>query len=429
MKFLKLAALVTIFMTPATAQENRIDLIRPDAPTLAAHGEFPVGVRTMTFTNPDQIDILQVTETAQPRTDRTLTVEVWYPAATGTEAGTTYDVILRDGIQKVPVIGMASRDAAKANGSYPLIIISHGYPGNRYLMSHLGENLASKGYVVASIDHPRSTYSDKQAFGDTLVNRPLDQIFILNAMDAASKGRGPLSGLVDTSSTGLIGYSMGGYGAVIVGGAGVTETAVGYEWGGPQGTLGIHQHGAETQSNVHDDRIKAIVAIGPWGRHFAFWDADGAAGITTPIMYVGGSVDDVSDYTNGISVLYNESVNAERYLLTFKGANHNAAAPMPAPVESWKPVDNLDFIPFEHYADAVWDTRRMNNILAHFTTAFMGNYIQGDAAMSGYLDLVETAEDGVAALNEDGTQKPEHTYWKGFAPRTAKGLSLMQAKP
>jgi len=86
-------------------------------------------------------------------------------------------------------------------------------------------------------------------------------------------------------------------------------------------------------------------------------------------------------------------------------------------------------IPFEHYADAVWDTRRMNNILAHFTTAFMGNYIQGDAAMSGYLDLVETAEDGVAALNEDGTQKPEHTYWKGFAPRTAKGLSLMQAKP
>jgi len=170
MKFLKLAALVTIFMTPATAQENRIDLIRPDAPTLAAHGEFPVGVRTMTFTNPDQIDILQVTETAQPRTDRTLTVEVWYPAATGTEAGTTYDVILRDGIQKVPVIGMASRDAAKANGSYPLIIISHGYPGNRYLMSHLGENLASKGYVVASIDHPRSTYSDKQAAARSLVS-------------------------------------------------------------------------------------------------------------------------------------------------------------------------------------------------------------------------------------------------------------------
>ena len=27
-------------------------------------------------------------------------------------------------------------------------------------MSHLGENLASKGYVVVSIDHPESTYDD-----------------------------------------------------------------------------------------------------------------------------------------------------------------------------------------------------------------------------------------------------------------------------
>ena len=43
------------------------------------------------------------------------------------------------------------------------MIISHGYPGNRYLMSHLGENLASKGFVVASIDHRDSTYDDQKA--------------------------------------------------------------------------------------------------------------------------------------------------------------------------------------------------------------------------------------------------------------------------
>lgn len=428
MKRLGLAALISLLISPAIAQENRIDLIRPDAPALAAHGDFPVGVRTMNVTNPGQIDILQVTAEAKPTADRTLTLEVWYPAAAGTTPGETYSVFMRDGLQQVPVKGMASRDAAKAEGRYPLIIISHGYPGNRYLLSHLGENLASKGYVVASIDHTNSTYDNKQAFGDTLVNRPLDQIFVLNAMEAASKD-GPLAGLVDTSKTGLIGYSMGGYGAVIVGGGGVTATAVGYEWGGPHGTLGIHQAGSATQSDVHDARIKGIIAIGPWGRHYGFWDAEGMAGVKTPIMYVGGSVDDVSDYTNGISVLYNESVNAERYLLTFEGANHNAAAPMPAPVESWEPVESLDFIQFEHYADAVWDTLRMNNILAHFSTAFMGEYINGDAEMASYLDVIEDAGAGVSALNEDGTQKPEHTYWKGFAPRTAKGLSLKQATP
>jgi len=34
------------------------------------------------------------------------------------------------------------------------VIISHGYPGNRFLLSHLAENLASKGFVVAAPDHP-----------------------------------------------------------------------------------------------------------------------------------------------------------------------------------------------------------------------------------------------------------------------------------
>ena len=69
-----------------------------------------------------------------------------------------------------------------AAGPYPLLIISHGYPGNRFLLSHLAENLASKGYVVASIDHTDSTYSDQAAFGSTLLNRPLDQLFVLNEM-------------------------------------------------------------------------------------------------------------------------------------------------------------------------------------------------------------------------------------------------------
>ena len=67
------------------------------------------------------------------------------------------------------------RDAAPAAaaGGYPLVILSHGYPGNRYLLGHLGENLASKGFVVASIDHPDSTYDDQKAFASTLYNRPL----------------------------------------------------------------------------------------------------------------------------------------------------------------------------------------------------------------------------------------------------------------
>jgi predicted dienelactone hydrolase len=59
-------------------------------------------------------------------------------------------------VEAIESVGDA--DVLKTMEPMPLVIISHGYPGNRYLMSHLGEDLASKGYVVASIDHRDSTY-------------------------------------------------------------------------------------------------------------------------------------------------------------------------------------------------------------------------------------------------------------------------------
>jgi hypothetical protein len=122
--------------------------------------------------------------------------------------------------------------------------------------------------------------------------------------------------------------------------------------------------------------------------------------------------------------IFEGTTGTTRHLLAFEEANHNAAAPMPAPLESWQPVDNLDFIPFEHYADAVWDTNRMNNIAQHFATAFMDLHIKGNTEMAGYFDLVERASDGVVALDDNGKPTEEHTYWAGFAPRTAKGLSF-----
>ena len=410
---------------------NRIDLIRPDAPELSAHGDLPIGVRTIEATNPDQLDIVEMAAGGEPRYDRTLTLEVWYPAAEGTGDQGTYSTFLRDGETEVTLTGRGVRDAEPAaGGPYPLVIISHGYPGNRFLMSHLAENLATKGYVVAAIDHKDSTYNDQAAFGSTLINRPLDQLFALDEIERLSGADGDfLSGLVDTQNTGLIGYSMGGYGAVITAGGGVTEAAVGYPNLTPPGTLAIHQTGSDELTARADERIKAVVAIAPWGRQRGFWDAAGMEGITTPIFYMAGSVDDVSGYEEGVKALYDETVNAERYLLTFENANHNAAAPIPAPAESWAISDKLGYAPFDHYADPVWDTVRMNNIAQHFVTAFFGEHVKGDEAMGDYLDLVENASDGLIARDDAGEPTQEHTYWKGFADRTAAGLSLMQAAP
>lgn len=412
-----LAALSALLAAPALA--NPIDLIRPDAPELADYGLLPVGVQTLEFSHPDQIDIVNIDGEIEPVYDRPLKAEIWYPAAQGTEPGGTYRAYLRDGKTKVTLTGRAARDAAPAVGQrYPLIIISHGYPGNRFLMSHLGENLASKGFVTVSIDHTDSTYSDQNLFGSTLMNRPIDQRFVLDQMTTLG---GDLGAVVNTGVVGVIGYSMGGYGALVFGGAGVTQSATEYSWGTPNGLLARHVAGSESHEALVDPRVRAIIAIGPWGRNADFWDANGMGGLRVPTLFMAGSADDVSVYDT-IRTIFAEAGGTDRHLLTFDHANHNAAAPIPAPIESWEPVEDLDFTPFEHYADPVWDTTRMNNIAQHFATAFMELHLKGDVSKRAYLDLIEDSDDGIQALDEEGKPTEDHTYWTGFAPRTAKGL-------
>ena len=278
MRLMTAFALAASLATPLAA-ENRIDGTRPDAPQFAALGDYTVGVTTLTFTNPGQIDIVNATADSAPVYDRTLTVEVWYPAATDTTPGGSYTAFLRDGVTEVTLLGQAARDAAPLAGTaYPLVILSHGYPGNRFLMSHLGENLASKGYVVASIDHPDSTYDDMTAFGSTLVNRPWDQRFVLDSLAGL---QGDLGAIIDADNTAIIGYSMGGYGALIFAGAGVTTAAPDFSYSAPQRLLERNMVGTETLAALVDPRVKAVVAFAPWGRNADFWDASGLAGIET----------------------------------------------------------------------------------------------------------------------------------------------------
>ena len=173
-----------------------------------------------------------------------------------------------------------------------------------------------------------------------------------------------------------------------------------------------------------DPRLKAVIAFAPWGKNYEFWDNKSLAGISIPVMFVAGSDDDVSGYENGVKSIYEGSVNTDRYLLTYHFANHNAGALMPAPQESWEYNKELGFAPFEHYADAVWDSVRMNNIAQHFSTAFMDVYLKQKIDKLEYLNLVPNSADGTHHLDDKQQPLENHTYWKGFPARSAKGLSL-----
>ncbi|HYE85533.1 MAG TPA: dienelactone hydrolase family protein [Vicinamibacterales bacterium] len=425
--------LIILSAIPVFAQNNRIDVVTPSAPELAAYGPYAIGVRSIAVVDRNRPDILNTTN-GQPtaRSDRTLVLETWYPAALADnqKPGGDYLVITRDPAITATLHGKAIRDAAplKTGAPFPLVIISHGYPGNRFLMSHIGENLASKGFVTVAIDHRDSTYDDQKAFASTLYNRPFDQLFVLNEIDRLSKRDAThyLNGVVDASRTAIIGYSMGGYGVVNVIGGGYSAASSTFPAAPPNQLLAERGAANPRYQSARDPRIKAAIAIGPWGMQGGYWDADGLAGIRTPVMFVAGSVDDVSGYEKGVRAMYTQAINADRYLLTFINANHNAAAPIPAPAEVYGPST---VNAFGHYADPVWDTVRMNNIFNHFATAFLSVHLKADVEKQQYLDVVPHGKDGLYNVDRDGNPTGKHTYWKGFKRGTAVGLILERAAP
>ncbi|MEM9885255.1 MAG: alpha/beta fold hydrolase [Bacteroidota bacterium] len=393
----------------------------PDAPELSARGEYQVGVRTIELLHKDQIDILNSKEGNDPLYDRPLTIEVWYPAelSEGAPELVTYDEVLgmANNPQR-PLIpftfqGRAARDATpkKQAAPYPLVIVSHGYVGSRYLMTYLTENLASKGYVVVAIDHTESTFRDAAPFPSTLLNRSKDVLFVLDQMAALGEADSSsfLADLLDSDNTALIGYSMGGYGVLNVAGAGYSDLAVqlfGAMSKGSKALVARASSNEEYRKSI-DPRVKAVVAFAPWGMERGVWDAEGLKGLKIPTFFVAGSQDDVSGYEKGIKAIYEGAINADRYLLTYKNARHNVA-PNPPPAIALQ--QGLHFDEYYRYAEPAWDERRINNINQHFVTAFLGMYLK-QLAHDKYLEVSSNAND---------------ENWTGFKARTAVGLELLQ---
>jgi len=268
-----------------------------------------------------------------------------------------------------------------------------------------------------SIDHKDSTYDDQKAFSSTLYNRSLDQLFVLREIDRLGQsGSGSfLAGLADATRTGLVGYSMGGYGVVNSIGGGYSDAAVTGPTAPPNRLLAERAASNAAYRASIDPRIKAAIAIAPWGMQGGAWDAEGLKGIVMPVLFVAGSADEIAGYEKGPKAIYAGAVNADRYLLTFINAGHNAAAPYPAPPEVMTDATYPRMTsPFGHYADAVWDTTRMNNILQHFATAFFDLHLKGDREKQTFLDLPPSGKDAT---------------WKGFKRGTAVGLTLEHAAP
>ncbi|MEY4268895.1 MAG: hypothetical protein RLZZ58_111 [Pseudomonadota bacterium] len=413
---------LTVAPLSATAMVGPASAEGPELMT----GAWPIGTGTMTM---PLVDRWMIAPSGAGLVRREVALRYWYPAVAGAKGRPAiYRHSVKMPSQTIvvpPETGRAVSGARQAPGRYPLIILSHGFGGWNTHFSRLGEALASHGYVVVSIGHGDEPYSDvpgfSRSFGNVLLGRAQDQRHVLKHIVAAAGTTGPF-GQIDIDHIGLLGYSMGGYGALATAGAAYDQE------GAPFSAVPL----ALRRSALSPDpetaaMIKSVVLVAPWGGQpdNRVWQADALADVKQPVLMIAGDHDDVVNYDAGIRWIFDHLAASDRRMLVFREARHNVLGN----AVDLGPAANAAAIGYAY--EPVWRQDRINAINQHFVAAFFDLTLKGDERRRAYLDVATpVAGDGTwtvpfgtgdnGALAGDG----EPAYWRGFARRWALGLEM-----
>lgn len=214
---------------------------------------------------------------------RSIKATVWYPTPAISEPVYYSNAF----------IGHAKRDAPLFDGRYPLLVISHGTGGHRYNQYYLSEFLASHGFIVAAIEHPFNNYTDNRD-ADTVRNlwhRPKDVSFLLTQLQQDPT----FSQHINSSAIGMLGYSLGGYTALVLAGATPNWQHVVEYCKPPMSVTGFCSKYEEELrrwsegdrydfNNLSDNRIQAVFVMAP-GMPILFKRAE-MEDIRTPVYLV-----------------------------------------------------------------------------------------------------------------------------------------------
>ena len=423
------AAALLAMSLQATAAPSPPSVPAVDAPELAALGPYGVGFDSIVLTHRDQPDPLARPGPAGalPRGDRVLPADVWYPARakTRTRPITYVDALSGEDGKAVAfaVPGLAGRGARPAAGSFPLVILAHGYGGAPAAMTWLVENLASKGYVVVAPHFRDPAFGDAAGFAGPLARRPVDIAFVASEVQALARGRRAPFAAADPDHTVLIGYSMGGYGVLTAAGAPLSPAL------GPltKGALTPFTVGAARAAELKVSGVVAVVAISPAGLFAgrSAWSPDGLAAVAAPTLFIVGDQDRLVGYDPGVKTLWSLETHAPRWLLTFKEGGHSIGM-NPAPETMRHRLWDQDW-----FEDPVWRKDRVIGVELHFITAFLASVVTGDPAAGPYLDVATPDSDSGAWPAKPGDAyaafspgRPAATLWKGFQRAHSAGLQL-----
>ena len=272
---------------PTDNSPTTID-IAEQALAYSEYGDFPVGVTTLQLAKGPK-------------------VEIWYPAAAGTSGTETYDMrdFVGEGIRAILTGDApstysypAGRDALLADGSFPVVLFSHGVAGMRLQSSFLTSNLASWGMIVVSVDHPSralENFLTGTATGDggDSVDDMLRGLELITTLGADATSR--FNGHVDAEKVAAVGHSAGG-GTVLAAAA--------------------------------DRRIDGYVSLAS-GVFRGGPAVEGATTTTTaplpgkPSFFIGGSVDALASFATLTQPAF-EAAPSPSLLWEIEGAGHNA---------------------------------------------------------------------------------------------------------
>lgn len=144
-----------------------------------------------------------------PVRDTDVAFDIWYPARPG---GTAVTV----GGNGVFFGTRAGRKAPRRDGTFPLVLISHGAGGNAGQFGWIASQLADDGYVVVLPNHPGTTSGNASAQAAVRVwERPQDVTAVLDHMTAHREAFAN----VDFDRVAVVGFSAGGYTALALAGA------------------------------------------------------------------------------------------------------------------------------------------------------------------------------------------------------------------
>lgn len=252
-----------------------------------------------------------------PRPVRTT---IWYPSSGGPQKE-----LINDSNQLVtPQEIFPSGPFSETSQNYPLIILSHGASGNAAQMIWFGYYLASRGYIVAAINHIGTPAEERNFTIPTMSDffmweRPRDIITVLNKLLADPV----LSTKIDQQRIGAAGYSLGGSTAIWIGGGRLNlkklvskspvpsqfKTSVDKLFEIYKTDTLLTESKRHAQDLYYDNRIKCIFALAPAiGQGFT---KKGLRKLKVPVRIVVGSEDRITP----------SETNAELFAQRIKGAD------------------------------------------------------------------------------------------------------------